>query len=154
MNHLYIKNFFNEDSSRIILKPFEKYNKVFKYSITEFINGNFLSQNQLFILLPLLEYCKKYIENNIKIDELAFLRVFKFVTNLSDDVNIGKSIRDQILNIVQHICMLSLNEDITELLHKKSVSKTIINDEQRVKLSIYKDASIEDYSTLISLDHN
>lgn len=141
---IYIKNFFNEDSSKITLKPFEKYNKVFKYSITEFINGNFLSQNQLFILLPLLEYCKKYIENNIKIDELAFLRVFKFVANLSDDVNIGKSIRDQILNIVQHICMLSVNEDITELLNKKSVSKTIINDEQRVKLLIYKDASIED----------
>ena len=141
---LYIKNFFNEDSLRMTLKPFEKYNKVFKFSVIEFINGNFLSQNQLFILLPLLEYCKKYIESNSTIDNLAFLRVFKFVNNLSSDANIGKSIRDQIQNIVQHIRMLSVKDDITELLTKKNLSKTIVNEEQREKLSIYKDVSIEE----------
>ena len=141
---LYIKNFFNEDNLITTLNPFETYNKVFKYNIIEFINGNFLNQNQLFILLPLLRYCKKYLENDNQIDNLAFFRVFKFVTNLSSDVNIGKSIRDQILNIVQHISMLSLNEDITELLEKDNISKTIINEEQKEKLSIYKDATIQE----------
>jgi len=141
---LYIKNFFSENGLRTTLKPFEKYNKVFKYGIVEFINGSFLNQNQLFILLPLLKYCKKYIESNNQIDNLAFFRVFKFVTNLSSDVTIGKSIRDQILNIVHHISMLSVNEDITELLNKKNLSKTIVNEEQREKLSIYKEVSIEE----------
>lgn len=141
---LFIKNFFNVGSLRMTFEPFEKYNKAFKFSFTEFINGNFQSQNQLFILLPLLEYCKKYVESNVEIDNLSFLRVFKFVNNLSSDANIGKSIRDQIQNIVQHIRMLSVKEDITELLNKKNLSKTIVNDEQRGKLSIYKDASIEE----------
>lgn len=141
---VFIKNFFIEENIQTTLKPFKKYKNVFKYSIDEFISGSFLNQNQLFILLPLLKYCKKYIESNKQIDDLAFLRVFKFVNNLSNDLNIGKSIRDQIFNIVNHISMLSINEDISDLLIKNNLSKTIINDEQKEKLSIYKDASIED----------
>ncbi|MDV3752856.1 GmrSD restriction endonuclease domain-containing protein [Elizabethkingia anophelis] len=135
---VYIKNFFSDHNLRMTLKAYEKYRNVFKYSILEFINGNSLNQNQLFILLPLLEYCKKYIESNNQIDDLAFFRVFKFVTNLSIDATIGKSIRDQILNIVQHISLLGINEDITELLSKDNLSKSIINEEQKEKLSIYK----------------
>lgn len=141
---LYIKNFFRNDNIGKTLQPFEKYSKAFKFSINDFINGSFLNQNQLFIILPLLEYCKKYIESKSQLDDLAFLRVFKFVTNLSSDVTIGKSIRDQILNIIQHISMLEIGEDITGLLNKNNVSKTIINDEQRTKLSIYKEASTEE----------
>jgi len=141
---LYIKNFFRNDNIGTTLQSFEKYSKVFKFSINDFINGSFLNQNQLFILLPILLYCKKNIENNADIDGITFFRVFKFITNLSDDVNIGKSIRDQILNIVHHISMLDIEEDITELLNKNNVSKTIFNDEQRTKLSIYKEASIEE----------
>ncbi|MCT3647060.1 DUF262 domain-containing protein [Elizabethkingia anophelis] len=138
---VYIKNFFSDHNLRMTLKAFGKYRNVFKYSILNFINGNSLSQNQLFILLPLLAYCKKNIESNNQIDDLAFFRVFKFVTNLSLDSNIGKSIRDQILNIVQHISLLGINEDITELLSKDNLSKSIINEEQKEKLSIYKHAT-------------
>ena len=79
-----------------------------------------------------------------KINDLAFFRVFKFVTNLSSDITIGKSIRDQIFNIVQHICMLNVNEDITELLNKNKLSRTIINEEQKEKLLIYKNSTSED----------
>lgn len=141
---LYIKNFFRNDNIGTTLQPFEKYSKVFKFSINDFINGNFLNQNQLFILLPILQYCKKNIENNAGLDAITFFRVFKFVTNLSSDVTIRKSIRDQVINIVHHISMLEIGEDITGLLNKNNVSKTIINDEQKTKLSIYKEASTEE----------
>lgn len=140
----YIKNFFEKDNLEILLKQFNRYKSVFKFNISDFINGNFLNQNQLFILLPLLEFCKRHFENDSKINDLAFFRVFKFITNLSIDTTIGKSIRDQIFNIVQHICMLNINEDITELLNKNNLSRTIINEEQKEKLLIYKNSTSED----------
>ena len=141
---IYIKKYFEKDNLEILLKQFNRYKSVFKFNISEFINGNFLNQNQLFILLPLLEFCKRHFENDSKINDLAFFRVFKFVTNLSSDITIGKSIRDQIFNIVQHICMLNVNEDITELLNKNKLSRTIINEEQKEKLLIYKNSTSED----------
>lgn len=141
---IYIRIFFEKDNLESILLPFKKFKSAFKFSIQDYINGSFLNQNQLFIILPLLEYCKKYIESGTELDDLAFLRVFKFITNLSYDINIGKSIRDQILSIVQHISKLNIDEDITGLLTKSNISKTIINDEQREKLSIYKNATVGD----------
>lgn len=141
---VYVRNFFSENNIKTTLKSFEKYSKAFKFGINDFINGSFLNQNQLFIFLPILLYCKKNIENKAEIDGITFFRVFKFITNLSNDVTIGKSIRDQILNIVQHISMLEVGEDITRLLDKNNISKTIINDEQKEKLSIYKNATVEE----------
>ncbi|KIQ22465.1 hypothetical protein RT99_09865 [Flavobacterium sp. MEB061] len=131
----YIKNFFTKNHLIDVLKPFDKFKIEFNFS--EFINGSFLNQNQLFILLPLLAYCKKHIESNIPIDDFGFLRVFQFVSNLSNDSNVKKSVRDLISNMVQHINMLEIGEDVTALLVKKDISKTILNEEQRTKLIIY-----------------
>lgn len=138
---VYIKNFFSENHLKNVLQPFNKFKINFDFS--EFLNGSFLSQNQLFILLPLLAYCKKYIESKISIDDLGFLRVFQFVSNLSNDSNIKKSVREQITNMVKHINQIEIEEDITALLDKNEVSKTILNEEQRTKLSIYN--SYDDY---------
>lgn len=136
---VFIKNFFSENHLKNLLQPFDKFKINFDFS--EFVNGNFLSQNQLFILLPLLAYCKKHIESEISIDDLSFLRVFQFVSNLSNDSNIKKSVREQISNIVKHINQIEIEEDITALLNKNEVSKTILNEEQRTKLSIYNNCS-------------
>ena len=136
---VFINDFFSEDNLNKTLLPYSKFKNSFSFNIKEYIDGILLSQNQLFIILPILGYCKKRILTQNTIDELEFLRVFKFVQNLSNDTTIRKAIKDQIISICNTINRINIGEDITNLLVKEKVSKTILNEEQERKLKIYID---------------
>lgn len=108
------------------------------YKIKNYIDGVFLSQIELFRFLPILEYCKKHIEKDNQIDKIALYRFAKFVDNLSEDITVSKTVRDQISNIIKLTNRIDFGEDIIDLLHKENVSKTFLNEEQTLKLSIYE----------------
>ncbi|MFV0226264.1 DUF262 domain-containing protein [Empedobacter falsenii] len=133
----YLQQFFEKENIDSLLTDYPKYKAKFNFTLFTYINGNFLNQSQLFLILPLLEYCKQRLENKKEIRQISLFRIFKFITNLLEDITITKSIRDQIINIVEHIKLLDLDEDITSLLKKEKTSKTILNEEQVCKLNLY-----------------
>lgn len=95
-----------------------------------------LDQINLFKLLPILLFCKKHIRENSKIDELNLFRLCRILFSLSQDETIGKAIRNQIGNVLKCSDSLGLNEDVTGLLYKPEISKTILNNELKIKLEL------------------
>jgi uncharacterized protein with ParB-like and HNH nuclease domain len=101
--------------------------------------GN-ISIIELFQLLPLLKYCVNVLKHGQQIDAHAVLRLTRALYSLSEDETIGKAVREQVVNVLAFVNSLDANEDITAALDKSGLSKTILNDELRTKLIIYKEA--------------
>lgn len=122
-----------------------QYNRDFQKS--ELINDEWIShangitdQIELFQLLPILLFCKKHFINGEQIESNNLFRIIRLLYSLSQDIIIRKSIRDQIPNVLSVVDNLDLNGDITILLNKNGLSKTILNNEVKTKLEIYKDS--------------
>lgn len=122
-----------------------QYSRDFQKS--ELINDEWIShangitdQIELFQLLPILLFCKKHFINGEQIESNNLFRIIRLLYSLSQDIIIRKSIRDQITNVLSVADNLDLNGDITTLLNKNGLSKTILNNEVKTKLEIYKDS--------------
>ncbi len=115
------------------------------FEINNLIEQKWISQEKgiagqidLFRLLPTLLFCNKHYGTNTPINAQNLLRLVRTLYSLSKDETIGKAIRNQMGNVLMLANSLELNEDITGLLSKVGISKTILNNELKNKLELYK----------------
>lgn len=98
---------------------------------SKWISGPVLSQADLFQLLPLIEFCKKFE----KASERDKLRVAKFYESCLKNTNISKSVADLIGPAIYLIKKLP-NMDIAEVINIPDASAAIVNPEVSKKMSI------------------
>ncbi len=122
--------------SKLYSRDFEK-NALIDTEWISYENG-IVDQIGLFQLLPLLLFCKKHFIMKKKIDSHNLFRLTRIVYSLSKDETIGKAVRNQIANVLKLADSLSIDEDVTLLLTKKGISRTILNYEVRQKLELIK----------------
>jgi uncharacterized protein with ParB-like and HNH nuclease domain len=98
---------------------------------SKWISGPVLSQADLFQLLPLIEFCKKF-EKTLERDKL---RVAKFYESCLKNTNVSKSVADLIGPAI-HLIKKLPNMDIAEVINIPDASTAIVNPEVNKKMSI------------------
>ncbi|AVR47042.1 hypothetical protein C7S20_18310 [Christiangramia fulva] len=100
-----------------------------------------LNQNQLFRLLPVIHYVHLRIVQEKTIDKLSLFRLIRFFYNLRLNETVSKTPDIQIINAINLVTLLGNNNDITSLLTTEGISKSLLNDEEKNKLTYYKEIS-------------
>lgn len=94
-----------------------------------------ITQIDCFRLLPLIAYCKEHKVTDRNDRDL--LRLYEFVNNLSRISNVRSTVNDLVSDVIN---IAKRHKDIIELLKDDSnISKTILSEEEKLKLSILKD---------------
>ncbi len=94
-----------------------------------------ITQIDCFRLLPLIAYCKEHKVTDKNDRDL--LRLYEFVNNLSRISNVRNAVNDLVSDVIN---IAKRHKDIIELLKDDSnISKTILSEEEKLKLSILKD---------------
>lgn len=99
-------------------------------------DGNPVGIISLFQLLPILLYCKKSLVVGDVINDHALFRLVRAFGTLGKDTTIGKAIRNQVANILTFTDKLLPSEDLTAILQKTDISKTVLNEEFQSKLEL------------------
>lgn len=127
---------------KFLFEQWEKKGELSKEYLSPKKNNNDLrviSQINCFRLLPLIAYCKKYeVTNN---NDRNLLRLYEFVNNLTRIDSVEKSVNDLVYEIIN---IANKHKDIIELLEDNDISKIILSNEERLKLSILKDNTNRD----------
>ena len=98
---------------------------------SKWISGRVLSQADLFQLLPLIEFCKKFE----KASERDKLRAAKFYESCLKNTNVSKGVAD-LLGPAIHLIKNLPNTDIAEVINIPSASTAIVDVEVKKKMSI------------------
>jgi uncharacterized protein with ParB-like and HNH nuclease domain len=96
-----------------------------------------IGQIDCFLLLPLIQYCRKWNINDS--NDRNLLRLYEFVHNLMRIDNVSKDVNNLVYDIVQ--IALSFR-DIVELLDSelsRTISTTLLTSEEKLKLDILKE---------------
>lgn len=94
-----------------------------------------IGQIDCFVLLPLMAYCKRWeIKDS---NDRGLLRLFKFLENLTRKENIRKDVN----TIVGDAILLAEYQDVMEA---SGISKSILSDEEVLKLGILKSCADEE----------
>ncbi|MET3732496.1 DUF262 domain-containing protein [Moheibacter stercoris] len=99
-----------------------------------------LSQIDCFKFIPILHYVNKLLETNRKVNNQNVFRLFRYLSNLTHDKTITKTINKQVINAIKLVDnLLKEDDDITKVikLEKGSVSKSLLTPEEHFKFSIY-----------------
>ncbi len=99
----------------------------------------YISQINLFKLLPVLQFIKCHLERGQIIDDNNLYRFIRYFYNISRFDNIGKAVRESIINgieLANELCNHS-DRDITAI-NEISISKTLLTAEESNKLKLYK----------------
>ncbi len=127
--------------------------KTLEINYVEYQNFNLLDEKWLcpadgaiiqldcFRFLPILYYCQKKIQNKVAIDPLTLFRLIRFLYNLSKNDNISKSAGLQCINALKTIDLMEMDDDVIDLLNKKGISASILNTEEKVKLTILSESN-------------
>lgn len=93
-----------------------------------------ISQINCFLLLPLIEYCKKW--NVTDPDNRGLCRLYHFLKNLTRLSNVSKAVNDLVFDAIY---IARSCEDIVNVLDKaNTISSTILTQEEKLKLHIFK----------------
>jgi hypothetical protein len=95
-----------------------------------------ITQLDCFKFLPILYYCKIRLQSNEKIEPLTLFRLIRFLYNLSKNETISKTASVQCIHALKMVDSLKGKDDVTDLLSKKGISVSILNGEEKLKLSI------------------
>lgn len=101
---------------------------------------NYINQNQLFRILPILHYTNNHITNIKNGDVLNLFRIIRFFYNLRQDATVGKTPDVQLLNTIDLISIMNDNQDILSILDLKGISISLLNDEENLKFQLFKTA--------------
>lgn len=93
-----------------------------------------ISQINCFLLLPLIEYCKKW--NVTDPDNKGLCRLYHFLKNLTRLANVSKAVNDLVFDAIY---IARSYEDIVNVLNEaNTISSTILTQEEKLKLHIFK----------------
>jgi uncharacterized protein with ParB-like and HNH nuclease domain len=98
-----------------------------------------IPQIDLFRLLPVLYYVKRILTTNNDPDPATLFRLLRFFYNMRHNETITKTAGLQTINSLKLMGRLRHGDDLTVLLRFKSNAASILNTEERVKLSILSD---------------
>lgn len=91
----------------------------------------YLKQIECFRLLPVLEFCKKMLQEKVE-NKIGLFRFLRFLYNLHRDENLSKSVAPQCIATINLAGRMDIHQDTTQLL-KMQVSNTLLNAEERLK---------------------
>lgn len=102
---------------------------------------NAIGQNQCFVLLPLLKFVYKNI-NDVEVSELDFhrnaRRIYEFFNNLIRISDVSKAVNALTREAIKIIDLLEGGDIVSLLDHANDVSKQILTEEEKLKLEILK----------------
>ncbi|RZK49269.1 MAG: DUF262 domain-containing protein [Pedobacter sp.] len=99
-----------------------------------------LSQIDCFKFIPVLHYVNRLLEEKREISNQNIFRLFRYLSNLTNDKTITKTINKQVINAIRLVDnLLKLDNDIAKVIYlqKGIISKTLLNPEEYFKFSIY-----------------
>lgn len=100
------------------------------------------SQMDCFRLLPILYYLRRTITKDSpkpNVNPLSAFRIIRFFYNLRQDETVIKAPAIQCVNGLKLIQKLSIGGEISEIFELSDISKSILNSEEKFKLSKLKD---------------
>src|SRR5690606_26838044 len=101
-----------------------------------------LSQIDCFKFIPVLHYVNRLLEEKREISNQNIFRLFRYLSNLTNDKTITKTINKQVINAIKLVDNLVREfDDIACIinLEKGLISKTLLTPEEHFKFSIYQD---------------
>ncbi len=104
-------------------------------------NRDWLAPNDMndqiiwFRILPVIEYIKRFGEDNIR----NIIRVKRFFKNIARNRNVSRDIA-QMLPLAIRIIKELPSADIADIISMKNISKTLLTDEENLKFNLYKKA--------------
>lgn len=99
-------------------------------------------QIELFQLLPVLHYIRLRKSKQQEINPQHLFRLMRFFANRAQDRSLGKSIDNVLIAGVKMIELMDDAGDLTSLLdHQERISKTLLNEEELLKLTRYRDSA-------------
>lgn len=99
-----------------------------------------LRQIDCFKFIPVLHYVNKLLEEKKEISNQNIFRLFRYLSNLTNDKTITKTINKQVINAIRLVDnLLKADDDIAKviILEKGTISKTLLTPEEHFKFSIY-----------------
>lgn len=114
-------------------------------------NNAGIEQIDLFRLLPVIYFCNLYFEKHSKLpDPLLVFRVLRFFYNLKDNPTISKGSAEQLvpaLKIILHL--MKNNDDIIDVLNLTDEFRSILTNEELLKLDIYKNGNRANWEDIL-----
>lgn len=123
-----IKKYFD-----IVNYLFDKHFKDKSFMLAPNNDGNDLID--WFVLLPVIKFIKRFGND----DERAIIRIYKFFSHISKIENVSKAVKELLPKAIDLINKMP-SKDICSILDLDEISETLISEEERKKLNLYKNA--------------
>ncbi|SEO65125.1 Uncharacterized conserved protein, contains ParB-like and HNH nuclease domains [Mucilaginibacter gossypiicola] len=137
LQYLYIDFPQNIKGLRSTYKIYEDFDLLEKRWLAP-VNGT-ITQLELFRLLPVLFFVKRMKDIKYVPDEINLFRLIRFLYNLRHNDTIFKTAGLQTINAIKLTARFKTTDEIASISTWKGVSASILNTEEKLKLSLYKD---------------
>lgn len=108
---------------------------------SDFKDTQCIGQIDCFLLLPMIAYCKKWKVNNP--DDINTLRLYQFLHNLTRISNVGRNVNGLVKDVVLIATSFRDLIGLTDSEIASKISKTILSQEEILKLSIVKENPVK-----------